>query len=43
MTRRDNGIAVAVASNIAHANAAALARKVADAYAEPLPLSAINV
>ena len=29
-TRRDNGIVVAVASNIAHANTAALALKVAD-------------
>jgi len=34
MTRRDNGIAVAVASNIAHANTAALALKVADTFAE---------
>jgi hypothetical protein len=34
MTRRDNGIVVAVASNIAHANTAALAQKVADAFAE---------
>ena len=34
MTRRDNGIAVAVASNIAHANTAALALKVADVFAE---------
>ena len=34
MTRRDNGIVVAVASNIAHANTAALAGKVADAFAE---------
>jgi len=34
MTRRDNGIVVAVASNIAHANTAALARKVADVFAE---------
>ena len=34
MTRRDNGIVVAVASNIAHANTAALARKVADTFAE---------
>ena len=33
VTRRDNGIAVAVASNIAHANTAALAQKVADAFA----------
>jgi len=31
---RDNGIVVAVASNIAHANTAALARNVADAFAE---------
>src|SRR4029079_14070726 len=34
MTRRDNGIVVAVASNIAHADTAALARKVADVCAE---------
>ena len=34
VTRRDNGIVVAVASNIAHANTAALARKVADVFAE---------
>jgi hypothetical protein len=34
MTRRDNGIVVAVASNVAHANTAALALKVADAFAE---------
>ena len=34
MTRRDNGIAVAVASNIAYANTAALAMKVADVFAE---------
>jgi len=34
VTRRDNGIAVAVASNIAHANTAALALKVADVFAE---------
>ena len=34
MTRRDNGIVVAVASNIAHANMAALALKVADTFAE---------
>ncbi len=34
MTRRDNGIAVAVASNIAHANTAALAMKVADVFAQ---------
>jgi hypothetical protein len=32
-TRRDNGIVVAVASNIAHANTAALALKVADVFA----------
>jgi len=35
MTRRDNGIVVAVASNVAHANTAALALKVADVFAEP--------
>ena len=34
MTRRDNGIVVAVVSNIAHANTAALALKVADVFAE---------
>src|SRR4051812_763596 len=34
MTRRDRGIVVAVASNIAHANTAALALKVADTFAE---------
>jgi hypothetical protein len=34
VTRRDNRIAVAVASNIAHANTAALAMKVADTFAE---------
>ena len=34
VARRDNGIVVAVASNVAHANAAALALKVADVFAE---------
>jgi CubicO group peptidase (beta-lactamase class C family) len=34
MTRRDNGIVVAVASNIAHADTGALAQKVADVFAE---------
>jgi Beta-lactamase len=34
VTRRDNGVVVAVASNIAHANTAALALKVADTFAE---------
>jgi hypothetical protein len=34
MTRRDNAIVVAVASNIAHANTAALALKVADTFTE---------
>ena len=34
MTRRDEGIVVVVASNIAHANTATLALKVADAFAE---------
>jgi hypothetical protein len=34
MTRRDDGIIVAVASNVAHANTAALALKVADVFAE---------
>ena len=33
MTRRDNGIVVAVASNIAHADTAALAQKLADVFA----------
>ena len=35
LTRRDSGIVVAIASNVAHANTAALALKVADAFAEP--------
>jgi hypothetical protein len=34
MTRPDKGLVVAVASNIAHANTAALALKVADVFAE---------
>jgi CubicO group peptidase (beta-lactamase class C family) len=34
MTRRDKGIVVAVASNLAYANTAALAQKVADVFAE---------
>jgi hypothetical protein len=34
MTRHDSGIVVAVASNLAHANTAALALKVADVFAE---------
>jgi hypothetical protein len=34
ITRGGNGILVAVASNVAHANTAALARKVADVFAE---------
>ena len=34
MTRRDSGIVVAVASNVAHANTAALALKAADVFAE---------
>ena len=34
ITRHDNGIVVAVASNVAHANTAALARNVADVFAE---------
>jgi hypothetical protein len=34
MTRRDNGIVVAVASNVAHANTAGLALKLADLFAE---------
>ena len=33
MTRGDNGLAVAVASNVAHASTAALALKVADVFA----------
>jgi hypothetical protein len=33
LTRRDNGIVVAVASNVTHANTAALAQKVADVFA----------
>jgi Beta-lactamase len=33
MTRRDNGMVIAVASNVAHANTAALAQKVADVFA----------
>ena len=35
MTGRDNGIAIAVASNIAHANTSALALRVGGAFAEP--------
>ena len=35
MTRRDMGLVVAVASNVAHADTASLARKVAGAFAEP--------
>ena len=34
MKSRDSGIVVAVASNIAYANTAALARKVADVFTE---------
>ena len=34
MTRTDKGIFVAVASNVAHANTAALARRVADVFAQ---------
>ena len=34
VTRRDTGTVVVVASNIAHAGTAALARKVADVFAE---------
>ena len=33
VTRRDHGIVVAVVSNVAHANTAALALKVADVFA----------
>jgi CubicO group peptidase (beta-lactamase class C family) len=35
VTRRDNGVVVAVASNIAYANTSALAGHVADAFASP--------
>ena len=35
MTGRDNGIVVAVTSNIAHANTRSLAQQVGDAFAEP--------
>lgn len=35
VTYRDSGLAVVVASNMAHADTAALARKVADVFAEP--------
>jgi hypothetical protein len=35
MTRRDKGLAVAVASNISHANTVALALDVAGVFAEP--------
>ena len=34
LTRRDSGIAVAVASNIAHANTTALAENVADVFTD---------
>jgi len=34
MTRRDSGLAIAVTSNMAHANTASLARRVGDAFAE---------
>ena len=34
VTRRDNGVAVAVASNIAYADTAALAQSVADVFAQ---------
>ncbi len=34
MTRRDNEVVVAVVSNVAHADTAALALKVADVFAE---------
>ena len=34
MTRRDKGIVVAVASNIAHANTPALALQIGDAFAK---------
>jgi hypothetical protein len=35
ITRRDSGIAVAVLSNIAHANTSALVQKIGDAFAKP--------
>jgi hypothetical protein len=41
MTRRDNGIVVVVASNVAHANTAALALKVADVFVEQKPTAAL--
>lgn len=34
LTHRDNGMAVAVASNVSHADTAALAAKVADVFAK---------
>jgi hypothetical protein len=34
MTRRDNGIVIAVTSNVAHANTSSLAVRVGDAFAE---------
>jgi hypothetical protein len=34
MTRRDNGIVVAAASNVAHPNTAAVALRVADVFAK---------
>jgi hypothetical protein len=34
MTRRDSGLAIAVTSNMAHANTSALALRVGDAFAE---------
>ena len=34
LTRRDNGVVVVVASNVAHASTATLAQRVADAFAQ---------
>jgi len=34
MTRRDNGLAIAVTSNMAHANTSSLALRIGDAFAE---------
>ena len=35
-TRRDGGLAIAVMTNMAHANTSSLARQVADAFAEQM-------
>ena len=42
-TRRDGGVAVAVTSNIAHANTSALALRVAEAFGEPVDSTAPNL